>query len=97
MGKIIPTGNDPNFKSLLSKLKSFAWLEKVIDTPKTETAKRNFEFVWTIKGQMCAITIKKQAKSHPLWKEVKEFLDSLNEQEEAFLHSVFLSEIPDGI
>jgi hypothetical protein len=93
----IPNCNDRNFKSLLVKLKSYGWMERIIDTPKTATTKRNFEFCWTIKGQLYAITAKKQMKDHPLWKEVKPFLDSLNEQEEAFLHSVFLSTVPDNL
>jgi hypothetical protein len=94
---MIPNANDRNFKSLLSKLISSVWLEKVIDTPATSNSKRNFEFFWTLKGQVCALTIKRQIKTSPFWNESNSFFDSLNEQEQAFFHAVFLSEIPDQL
>ena len=88
---LIPNANDPNFKNLLSKLIAAKWLTDFTDTPATETSKRNFVFQWTTKGQLCGMTLKMEIRTTPLWKEAKSFLDSLNEQEEAFFHDVFLS------
>lgn len=97
MNNIIPNIKDVNFKSLLEKLKSADWLESWIDTPATTTTKRNFNFNWSLKGQLCAVTIKKQVKDSPYWNEANAFLASLSEQEEAFYHSIFLASVPDGL
>jgi hypothetical protein len=94
---LIPNAKDVNFKSLLAKLKAADWLEGWTDTPATATAKRNFNFSWSLKGQLCAMTIKKQMKDSPYWNETNAFLASLNEQEEAFYHAIFLASVPDGL
>jgi hypothetical protein len=90
----IPNANDPNFKSLLDKLISAEWIDRVTDTPATATTKRNFNFSWTLKGQFCALALVKQMSETDIWREASAFAASLNEQEEAFFHEVFLSEVP---
>jgi hypothetical protein len=97
MADLIKDANDPNFKSLLSKLRAIKWIDKVVFTPKTKTALGNYEFNWSLQGQLCLIVIKKQMKGHLLWKQSNAFLKSLNEQEEAFFHENMLSTVPDNL
>jgi hypothetical protein len=90
----LPNANDKNFKSLQAKLLKSGWMEEIVDTPAHGNVLRNFRFDWSIKGQLLLMTCKFKIISHPLWPEANAFLQSLNEQEEAFLHQVFLSQIP---
>ena len=94
MDDLIRNVNDPHFSGLLKKLMDVKWLDKIIDTPATERHKRNIEFIWSMKGQMCLLTIKNQIANSAYWSETKTFLTSLNEQEEAFFHENILSVVP---
>jgi hypothetical protein len=95
MSDLILNANDPNFKSLLSKLIACGWIEKISDTARSSTAKRNIEIQWTKKGQLCLLTIKMQHHQSPFWKVASSFVASLNEQEEAFFQANMLSGLPD--
>jgi hypothetical protein len=93
-GDLIRNVRDPHFQSLLQKLLDAGWLEKVVESHSTATSKTGFEFVWSVKGQLCLLTIKRQMNQSALWGESKAFVASLNEQEEAFFHENILSDAP---
>lgn len=95
MSDTIRNIKDRHFKSMVSKLKSLGWISDAIYTPKTEDRLGNVEFIWTEKGQLLALTYKSRLVSHPLWGEASSFVQSLNEQEEAFFHENFLTDVPD--
>lgn len=98
MPQINPNANDPNFKSLLSKLMSAGWVDMKVDTPKTSNSIRDIGIHWSDKGQMCRLAIKQQIKTNPLlWIDANAFLASLNEYEEAFFYQVALSDVPDRL
>jgi hypothetical protein len=90
----LPNADDPNFKSLIEKLKALKWLDRVIDTPATTTAKRNFNLVWSLPGQLSLMTIKNKVTRSVYWPETEKFLASLNEQESGFFRDVCLSAVP---
>jgi hypothetical protein len=94
MGDLIKNVNDPNFKSVIQKLLSAEWLAWVIDTPKTESATRCFEFQWSVHGQMCITSLIAKRTQSPYRDEAWTFVDSLTEQEEAYFQEIFLDAFP---
>jgi hypothetical protein len=94
MDELIRNANDPNFKSLIKKLEDAQWLDDIIDIPAIGDKKRHMELKWSLKGQMCLMTIKGQIYQSALWGETKAFEAALNEQEEAFFHENILSAVP---
>ena len=94
MSDLIKNCNDPNFKSVLEKLLSVEWLAWVIDTPKTGSAVRSFEFQWSARGQMCITSLIANRRQSPFWNEARAFVTSLTEQEEAYFQENFVDAFP---
>jgi hypothetical protein len=94
MGDLIKNVKDPNFKSVIEKLLSAEWLAWVVETPKTESATRRFEFQWSVLGQMCITSLIANLTQSPYWNEARTFVDSLTEQEEAYFQENFLDAFP---
>jgi hypothetical protein len=94
MSELIQSINDPHFRSLLRKLTEAGWLEKVIETPKTESTKANFEIIWTRDGQLCMAAMITGMIDNDFGDACAVFLRSLSEQEEAFFRDNFLDAFP---
>lgn len=95
MADIIRNVKDRHFKNMVAKLKAAGWISDTICTPKTNDKLGNTEFIWTEKGQLLLLTYKMGLKSHHLWGDAFSFVQTLNEQEEAFFHENILSAVPD--
>jgi len=94
MSDIIRNFRDPNFKSMVSKLKAAGWITGATYTPKTADKLGHVDFMWTDRGSLLAVAYKFKMVGHPLWSECASLPQSLNEQEEAFFHENFLAAVP---
>jgi hypothetical protein len=82
---------------MLKKLNSAGWIsDTVYFLPKTKDRLGNVSFLWTEKGQILALTYKSGLTNHHLWEEASLFVRTLNEQEEAFFHEIFLATASDN-